>query len=86
MNRWKLGTLTFAALFAGTVAVGALSTADADPEPQPHMRSALDALNAAEGHLQKATHDKGGHRAKAVSLTRQAIAEVKAGIKFDNKH
>ena len=34
-------------------------------EDQPHMQEALRHLQAAAEELQKAEHDKGGHRAKA---------------------
>lgn len=34
----------------------------------------------------KATADKGGHRVKAIQLTKDAIDEVKKGIAFDNKN
>ncbi|MBL9045286.1 MAG: hypothetical protein JNM83_27000 [Myxococcales bacterium] len=60
-----------------------VSTAGA--EPQPHMKSALNSLEGALGQLEKATADKGGHRVKAIDHVKQAIAEVKAGIAFDNK-
>jgi hypothetical protein len=55
-------------------------------EDQPHMRAALQALEEAKKHLQEAEHDKGGHRAKALQLTDQAIAQVKQGMRFDEKH
>jgi len=54
-------------------------------EAQPHMWVALDMLNAAKGQLEKATPDKGGHRVKAIALTKDAIAETKKGIAYDNK-
>jgi len=47
---------------------------------QPHMQAALDALRSAQTNLDKATADKGGHRAKAMDLVKQAIDEVKLGI------
>ena len=47
---------------------------------QPHMQAALDALESARTNLDKADADKGGHRAKAIDLVKDAIAEVKAGI------
>jgi hypothetical protein len=47
---------------------------------QPHMQSALAALQTAKAELQSAEHDKGGHRAKAVGFVNSAIAEVQAGI------
>lgn len=84
MNVWKLSTVTFAALFATTLAFNVVPTADADK--QPKMRDALRALKSAAGHLQKATPDKGGHRVNAIRLTNEAIAEVEKGIAFDNTH
>ena len=68
------------ALAAGTLAPAALA------EDQPHMRAALEHLRAAKAELEKAEHDKGGHRAKAQQLTDQAIAHVQQGIQYDNRH
>ena len=64
------------ALVAGPVAA----------EPQPHMTAALAALRNAENQLLSATHDKGGHRVRALGLVRQAMAEVNRGIAFDNRN
>jgi len=47
---------------------------------QPHMQAALDALQSARNNLDKANADKGGHRANAIRLVNDAIAEVKRGI------
>lgn len=47
---------------------------------QPHMTRALDHLKDARNNLEQATPDKGGFRAKAISLVNQAIEEVKLGI------
>jgi hypothetical protein len=47
---------------------------------QPHMQAALDALESARANLDKADADKGGHRAKAIDLVKDAISEVRAGI------
>lgn len=80
-NPWKLSTFVLLAGLAGTQLVG-----PAIADRQPHMRDALVSLRRAETQLQNATADKGGHRAKAIDLVRQAIAEVDAGIKFDNQH
>jgi hypothetical protein len=55
-------------------------------EPQPAMREALEHLQQAEHNLQNASHDKGGHRAKAIQLIQQAKREVEAGIQYDNTH
>jgi hypothetical protein len=47
---------------------------------QPHMQSALRALNKAKTELTAALPDKGGHRVKAMALVDQAVAETQAGI------
>lgn len=78
-----LATLPFGlGLIPRRVTASALPTA----EPQPHMRAALASLRAAKEHLEKATPDKGGHRASAIVHVDQAIKETEAGIQFDNRH
>jgi hypothetical protein len=52
----------------------------AGPPDQPHMQAALDALESARNNLDKANADKGGHRANAIQLVKDAIAEVRMGI------
>lgn len=81
INHWKLSTLALGAAFALS-----LATPAADSAPQPMMKKALTSLNQAKSQLQKATADKGGYRVKAIALVDQAIAEVKAGIEYDNTH
>ncbi|HEU0030510.1 MAG TPA: hypothetical protein VFQ53_07755 [Kofleriaceae bacterium] len=84
-NPWKLTSFALIALLGTALGRDALmSTAGADP--QPRMRTALDHLREAQADLEAATADKGGHRVKAIALTKQAIDEVQAGIKFDNRH
>jgi hypothetical protein len=80
---WKASTLGLAGALAFV-----LSSADnvANAEGQPHMRTALSTLKVARSQLEKATHDKGGHRAAALKLTDQAIDQVKKGIEFDAEH
>jgi hypothetical protein len=46
------------------------------------MERAVSALYQALGSLRESTADKGGHRAKAMDLVRQAISETQAGIEF----
>ena len=53
---------------------------------QPHMQAALEHLRAAKVELEAATPDKGGHRAKAIALTNDAIAQVERGIAYDRRH
>jgi hypothetical protein len=53
---------------------------------QPHMKAALDSLQAAKTELNAAEADKGGHRVKALELVNSAIAEVQAGIEYAKTH
>ena len=84
-NPWKVTSFALAGMLAFAVGREALiSSASADV--QPKMRSALGSLRAAAESLSDGAHDKGGHRAAALRLTRSAIVEVEKGIKFDNRH
>ncbi len=84
MNFYKTSTFALSAALAGVLAYGSLSSAAADE--QPKMRTALTALRLAKSNLEAATTDKGGHRAKALQATREAIEETEKGIAFDNQH
>jgi hypothetical protein len=84
-NPWKLTSFALIALLATALGRGAM-TNHASAEPQPKMHEALDQLRAAASSLEAADRDKGGHRAKALELTRSAISQVEAGMKFDNHH
>jgi hypothetical protein len=53
---------------------------------QPYMVAAKKHLQDALDNLQRATADKGGHRAKAIQLTREAISEIDKGIAFDRSN
>ena len=53
---------------------------------QPYMQKAKDNLQQALNNLNKATEDKGGHRAKSISLVKEAIEEVNKGIAYDRKN
>jgi Spy/CpxP family protein refolding chaperone len=83
MNPWKLTTLVLATALALVFAFGAFSPASARA-PQVHMKSALKYLQSANAELAKATADKGGHRARAIELTAEAIGQVQKGIAYDN--
>lgn len=82
LTLWKASTLTLAGALAFTLWN---PVREAEAEPQPHMKAALASLTTAHDQLDKATHDKGGHRAAAKKLTAAAIEEVKKGIAFDEK-
>ena len=75
-NRRELLLAGAAALGVGAV-LGSITEAMAS---QPYMQAALGALQSAQENLQRAEHDKGGHRANALRLVSEAIGEVQAGI------
>jgi hypothetical protein len=66
-----------AACVIGSVAFGAGLAIAA----QPRMEEALKQTERAREQLDKAEHDKGGHREKAIQLLDQAIREIREGIK-----
>ena len=77
------------ALLAFTAVGSACSYYSDGPPPgyrpgpgQPHMESALSALQAARQQLVDAVPDKGGHRAQAIQLVEQAINQVQMGMEF----
>jgi Ni/Co efflux regulator RcnB len=70
--------VVLAAFYVATPAVGA--------ENQPHMRAALRHLEAAKAELEKASHDKGGHRTAALKATDEAIVHVREGMTYDATH
>ena len=78
-------TLGITLLAAAAFAVGTLAPAPLRAD-QPHMQAALDALERAERELNESTHDKGGHRGKALDHVHAAIREVRKGIEFDRRH
>jgi hypothetical protein len=74
----RIALALFTLLMAGIIAGAA-------PD-QPFMRAARADLQTAKNQLQQATRDKGGHRAKAMTLVNQAIAQVNQGIAYDRRH
>jgi mannose/cellobiose epimerase-like protein (N-acyl-D-glucosamine 2-epimerase family) len=70
-------TLKTGLMLIAVVAAMGLQSARAD---QPHMQNALMHLREARSALQRAEHNKGGHRERAVEIINRAIAEVEAGI------
>jgi len=47
---------------------------------QPEMQAALASLRSAKGHLERAMHDKGGYRVKAMEQIDNAIHSVERGM------
>ena len=84
-SRRELGLLATGGAVAVALAASTKS-ASAQPERQPNMAHARDALNSALEFLRAAADDKGGHRAKAMDLIQGAIAEVTEGMRYANTH
>jgi hypothetical protein len=74
---------SFAGLFVLFVVAGVSYAVTQD---QPFMTAARGSLQQAKSELQRAQHNKGGHRANAIQLANQAIAEINKGIAFDRRH
>lgn len=79
VHPWKLSTFVLAGALAVSLALPLVKSADAGGG-QPHMKAALSATRTAERQLTKAAHNKGGHRAKALALVKEAAAEIEKGI------
>jgi hypothetical protein len=88
MSQSKLTRRGFAAAAAtGAAAIGLLGASSKSADAyQGNMEHALSALNQALGSLRESTANKGGHRARAMDLVRQAIDETQAGIEFADEH
>lgn len=78
---WKVAALSIAAaLLVMTFFAGRASAV-----PQPNMEAALGHLEQAKSALERAEHNKGGFRVKALDHVNQAIAAVREGIALGNK-
>jgi hypothetical protein len=81
VKMWKVvGTMAAVMLLVMTFLVGRASAL-----PQPNMEAALGHLEQAKSALEKAEHNKGGFRVKAMEHVNQAIAAVREGIAAGNK-
>jgi len=91
MNFWKpLALASTAALvvLVGYQAANAGNAQTAQPSvagAQPNMEAALAHLRDARASLDKAEHNKGGWRVKAVESTEIAIKETQRGMAFADK-
>ncbi len=82
----KMRLFRWSALVGGVVLLALTFLAGrASALPQPNMQAALGHLEQAKESLERAEHNKGGFRVKAIELTNQAIASVKEGIAMGNK-
>ncbi|HTX60414.1 MAG TPA: hypothetical protein VMH02_12170 [Verrucomicrobiae bacterium] len=78
-SRFTVPMALVVALLVGATTGWALAT------QQQHMYNALQSLKTAYSELNKASSNKGGHRAKAMNLIDQAINEVNLGIQAGNQ-
>ena len=78
---WKLSTVMLAIALAGMTLVATRAHAVS----QPNMEAALGHLEQAKASLERAEHNKGGFRVKAMELTNGAIAAVREGIAVGNR-
>ena len=62
------------------MAISAINVASARDE-QPHMARALEHLRAARTELERAEHNKGGWRARAIRNVEQAINDTENGMR-----
>jgi hypothetical protein len=81
----RRGFATAAATGAATIGLLGASANSASAY-QGNMERALGSLHQALGELRQATANKGGHRARAMELVNQAIAETQAGVEFADEH
>jgi hypothetical protein len=85
MNIWK--TISIMAVGATVVVLGyRVAYADAVCTHQPNMNAALGSLRKARGFLERAEHDKGGWRARAIQSTDTAIRETDRGCAYADTH
>jgi hypothetical protein len=81
VKMWKLSTaMAGVMLLVLTFVVGRASAV-----PQPNMEAALGHLEQAKAALEKAEHNKGGLRVKALDHVNQAIAATREAIAVGNK-
>lgn len=74
------------ALVVILVTLSLVVTSLASVPDQPYMQAARTDLQKARAALQRAEHNKGGHRANAIGLINTAIGEINRGITFDRTH
>jgi hypothetical protein len=78
---WQLSTLLLALALTGMTVFATRAQA----VPQPNMETALGHLEQAKASLERAEHNKGGFRVKALEMTNKAIAAVREGIAVGNR-
>ena len=85
MNVWKPIALCSVAGLVASVGVQIASAEDMC-RGQHHMQLALEHLRAGRAELEKAEHNKGGWRVRAIEATDSAIRETERGCAFADTH
>jgi hypothetical protein len=67
---------------AAPVAVVPVAVKPAHHEHHPELRKALHKLREAKQDLEKAAHDYGGHKVKAIEAIDHAIDEIQGALDF----
>jgi hypothetical protein len=85
MNVWK--PIAIGSMAALVMSIGyQTARADGACNNQSNMAAALAGLRAARASLDKAEHNKGGWRVKAIEATDVAIRETDRGCNFADTH
>lgn len=77
MNIWK--GLSLVAMAASVVIIGYRAAEAQACRNQPNMEGALTALRSARASLERAEHNKGGWRERAIGSTDEALSETQRG-------
>ncbi|HXX68668.1 MAG TPA: hypothetical protein VEK07_15880 [Polyangiaceae bacterium] len=85
MNIWKPIALCAIGAFVASVGMQ-IARADAVCHGQPNMQAALEHLRQARASLDRAEHNKGGWRDRAIQSADVAIRETQNGCAFADTH
>jgi heme A synthase len=77
---WKLSTFVLGAALAAAVAAPNPARAAADPRMAPVLYGLQAVVTWIQAASALKSDDPGGHRANAINLTNEAIAEIQADI------
>ncbi len=85
MNVWK--PIAIVSMGALTISLGTqIALAEGACRNQPNMQSALEHFRQARASLDRAEHNKGGWRDRAIQAADNAIRETNAGCAFADTH
>jgi hypothetical protein len=84
MNVWK--PVALCSIGALVLSVGAqVALAEDMCHGQPHMQAALEHFRMARAELERAEHNKGGWRERAIQAAETALRETNAGCAYADK-